>query len=129
MGKKEKEHRKKVAKRNANIMQQQQKMKKLWQDAFQEQMEAMKEKFENEKNIDQINEKLDSLEETINGLDDEKINELQLKIKDLSEMLGEDSEVQETGVVMENTELENAKKTNTQEESKSTEHISGNETI
>jgi len=48
MGKRAKEHRKKVAKRNANIMQQQQKMKKLWQEAFQEQMDVMKEKSQQE---------------------------------------------------------------------------------
>jgi hypothetical protein len=46
MGKKAKEHRKKVAKRNANLKQNEKKMQKLWQDAFEEQMKVMKEKFE-----------------------------------------------------------------------------------
>jgi len=46
MGKKVKEHRKKVAKRNANLKQNEKKMQKLWQDAFEEQMKVMKEKFE-----------------------------------------------------------------------------------
>lgn len=45
MGKKEKEHRKKVAKRNANLKQQEKRMQKLWQEAFEEQMKVMKEKF------------------------------------------------------------------------------------
>jgi hypothetical protein len=45
MGKAAKEHRAKVAKRNANIKVQEKRMQKLWQDAFEEQMNAMKEKF------------------------------------------------------------------------------------
>jgi uncharacterized protein (DUF885 family) len=45
MGKKEKEHRKKVAKRNANLKQQEKRVQKLWQEAFEEQMNVMKEKF------------------------------------------------------------------------------------
>jgi hypothetical protein len=45
MGKAAKEHRKKVAKRNANLKQNEKKMQKLWQEAFEEQMNAMKEKF------------------------------------------------------------------------------------
>jgi len=45
MGKKAKEHRKKVAKRNANLKQQEKRMQKLWQEAFEEQMNVMKEKF------------------------------------------------------------------------------------
>jgi hypothetical protein len=46
MGKKAKEHRKKVAKRNANIKQQEKMVQKIWQQAFDEQMKIMKEKFE-----------------------------------------------------------------------------------
>lgn len=46
MGKKAKEHRKKVAKRNANIKQQEKRIQKIWQQAFDEQMKIMKEKFE-----------------------------------------------------------------------------------
>jgi hypothetical protein len=45
MGKAKKEHRKKVAKRNANLKQQEKKVQKLWQEAFEEQMNAMREKF------------------------------------------------------------------------------------
>ena len=45
MGKAAKEHRKKVAKRNANIKQNEKRMQKLWQDAFEEQMNIMREKF------------------------------------------------------------------------------------
>jgi hypothetical protein len=45
MGKAAKEHRKKVAKRNANLKQQEKRVQKLWQEAFEEQMNAMKEKF------------------------------------------------------------------------------------
>ena len=45
MGKRAKEHRKKVAKRNANVKQTEKRMQKLWQEAFEEQMNAMKEKF------------------------------------------------------------------------------------
>ena len=44
MGKKEKEHRKKVAKRNVNLRQQEKRVQKLWQEAFEEQMNVMKEK-------------------------------------------------------------------------------------
>ena len=45
MGKAAKAHRKKVAKRNANVKQQEKRMQKLWQEAFEEQMKVMKEKF------------------------------------------------------------------------------------
>ena len=45
MGKKEKEHRKKVAKRNVNLKHQEKRVQKLWQEAFEEQMNVMKEKF------------------------------------------------------------------------------------
>jgi DNA primase large subunit len=45
MGKAAKAHRKKVAKRNANVKQQEKRMQKLWQEAFEEQMNVMKEKF------------------------------------------------------------------------------------
>jgi len=45
MGKAKKEHRKKVAKRNANLKQQEKRVQKLWQEAFEEQMNAMREKF------------------------------------------------------------------------------------
>ena len=45
MGKKTKAHRAKVAKRNANVKVQEKRMQKVWQEAFEEQMNAMKEKF------------------------------------------------------------------------------------
>ena len=45
MGKAAKAHRAKVAKRNANMKVQEKRMQKLWQEAFEEQMNAMKEKF------------------------------------------------------------------------------------
>lgn len=45
MGKKAKEHRKKVAKRNATIKQQEKRVQKIWQEMFEEQMNVMKEKF------------------------------------------------------------------------------------
>ncbi len=46
MGKKAKEHRKKVAKRNANIKQEEKKMQKVWMDAMEEQLTKMREQFE-----------------------------------------------------------------------------------
>lgn len=46
MGKKTKEHRKKVAKRNANIKQQEKKMEKVWMTAMEEQLNKMREQFE-----------------------------------------------------------------------------------
>ena len=45
MGKAAKAHRAKVAKRNANMKVKEKRMQKLWQEAFEEQMNAMKEKF------------------------------------------------------------------------------------
>ena len=45
MGKAAKAHRAKVAKRNSNLKQTEKRMQKLWQEAFEEQMNAMKEKF------------------------------------------------------------------------------------
>jgi hypothetical protein len=45
MGKAVKAHRAKVAKRNANLKAQEKRMQKIWQEAFQEQMEKMKEQF------------------------------------------------------------------------------------
>jgi len=45
MGKAAKDHKAKVAKRNANLKVQEKRMQKVWQEAFQEQMEKMKEQF------------------------------------------------------------------------------------
>jgi len=46
MGKAAKAHRAKVAKRNANLKVQEKRIQKIWQEAFEEQMKTMKEKFE-----------------------------------------------------------------------------------
>jgi hypothetical protein len=46
MGKAAKAHRAKVAKRNANLKVQEKRMQKVWQEAFEAQINAMKEKFE-----------------------------------------------------------------------------------
>jgi hypothetical protein len=46
MGKAAKAHRAKVAKRNANLKVQEKRTQKIWQEAFEEQMKVMKEKFE-----------------------------------------------------------------------------------
>ena len=45
MGKAAKAHRAKVAKRNVNVKVQEKRMQKVWQEAFEEQMNVMKEKF------------------------------------------------------------------------------------
>jgi hypothetical protein len=45
MGKAAKAHRAKVAKRNVNLKQKERKIQKAWQDAFEEQMTMMREKF------------------------------------------------------------------------------------
>jgi hypothetical protein len=45
MGKAAKAHRAKVAKRNTNLKVQEKRMQKVWQEAFEEQMNVMKEKF------------------------------------------------------------------------------------
>ena len=45
MGKAAKEHRKKVAKRNANLKQKEKTMQKIWQQAFEDQMKVLQEKF------------------------------------------------------------------------------------
>ena len=45
MGKAAKAHRAKVAKRNVNVKVQEKRMQKLWQEAFEEQINVMKEKF------------------------------------------------------------------------------------
>ena len=45
MGKAAKAHKAKVAKRNANLKVQEKRMQKVWQEAFEEQMEKMKEQF------------------------------------------------------------------------------------
>lgn len=83
MGKAAKAHRAKVAKRNANIKVQEKRTQKVWQDAFEEQMNVMKEKFAAMSG------------DTTSGL----------------------------------TGLDNEQETTTQEESESTESISGDQTV
>ena len=84
MGKAAKVHRAKVAKRNANLKVQEKRTQKVWQDAFEEQMNVMKEKFAAMSG------------DTMSGL---------------------------TGL------LEDEQETTTQEESESTESISGNQAV
>ena len=72
MGKAAKEHRKKVAKRNANLKQNEKRMQKLWQDAFEEQMNVMKEKFASMSGDTMSG---DSMSELMGLLDEEKIQE------------------------------------------------------
>ncbi len=72
MGKAAKEHRKKVAKRNANLKQNEKKMQKLWQEAFEEQMNAMKEKFASMSGDTMSG---DSMSELMGLLDEENLQE------------------------------------------------------
>jgi len=111
MGKAAKAHRKKVAKRNANIKQTEKKMQKLWQEAFEEQMNAMKEKFgsmsglttpeetlneEQINKLDEFNVRISEIEEKVNNLDNEKsLNELKLTLESFSEDLKNEETIQE----------------------------------
>jgi|688.fasta_scaffold481786_2 hypothetical protein len=129
MGKKAKEHRKKVAKRNQKIKQQEKTIQKVWQEAFEEQLNKVREGFsaktevEDVKNIidiDTINSKIESLEESVNLIQDEtteinfqgiveKINSIKKEFPNIEEDLNNENETEK------NTE--------------STEPISGNKTI
>jgi hypothetical protein len=129
MGKKAKEHRKKVAKRNQKIKQQERTIQKVWQETFEEQLSKVREGFsaktevEDVKNtidIDTINSKIESLEESVNLIHDEsteinfqgiveKINSIKNEFPNIEEDLNNENETEK------NTE--------------STEPISGNETI
>jgi DNA primase large subunit len=73
MGKAAKAHRAKVAKRNANMKVQEKRMQKLWQEAFEEQMNAMKEKFASMSG------------ETMSGLTESLENETEETIQEESE--------------------------------------------
>ena len=111
MGKAAKAHRKKVAKRNANIKQTEKKMQKLWQEAFEEQMNAMKEKFgsmsglttpeetlneEQINKLDEFNVRISEIEEKVNNLDNENsLNELKLTLESFSEDLKNEETIQE----------------------------------
>ena len=129
MGKKAKEHRKKVAKRNQKIKQQERTIQKVWQETFEEQLSKVREGFsaktevEDVKNtidIDTINSKIESLEESVNLIHDEsteinfqgiveKINSIKNEFPNIEEDLNNENETEK------NTE--------------STEPISGNKTI
>ena len=73
MGKAAKAHRKKVAKRNANLKQTEKRMQKIWQEAFEEQMNVMKEKF------------ADMSAETMSGLTESIENETEETTQEESE--------------------------------------------
>jgi len=85
MGKRAKEHRKKVAKRNANIKQQEKKMEKEWMGAMQEQLTKMREQFEkmsgDTENVEGA-ESSENIETTLDGtLDYDKILEDGTKVQ------------------------------------------------
>lgn len=107
MGKKAKEHRKKVAKRNANIKQQEKRVQKLWQEAFQEQMNKVKENYEKETkeketkeketiDLDFINSKVDELKEVIDNteteVNDEYFEDLTNRINEIKDLLPDNEE-------------------------------------
>jgi hypothetical protein len=128
MGKAAKAHRKKVAKRNANMKQQEKKMQKLWQEAFEEQMNAMKEKFANYSadtdntetvtttdKIDDINLKLKEIENSIQNLEkEEELENLNKNLLGLKNMFEKNT-----------SDEENIQEETTQEQSAPTEPIQG----
>ena len=128
MGKAAKAHRAKVAKRNANMKVQEKRMQKVWQEAFEEQMNAMKEKFaimsgetftgetenilseEQINKLDEFSSKISEIEERINNLDNDKnLDKLKTHLESFSQDLKDEETIQE--------------------EPQSTEPISGNQTI
>ena len=128
MGKAAKAHRKKVAKRNANMKQQEKKMQKLWQEAFEEQMNVMKEKFANYSadtdntetvtttdKIDDINLKLKEIENSIQNLEkEEELENLNKNLLGLKNMFEKNT-----------SDEENIQEETTQEQSAPTEPIQG----
>jgi|688.fasta_scaffold1830850_1 t-SNARE complex subunit (syntaxin) len=128
MGKAAKAHRKKVAKRNANMKQQEKKMQKLWQEAFEEQMNVMKEKFANYSadtgntetvtttdKIDDINLKLKEIENSIQNLEkEEELENLNKNLLGLKNMFEKNT-----------SDEENIQEETTQEQSEPTEPIQG----
>ena len=129
MGKAAKAHRAKVAKRNANMKVQEKRMQKVWQEAFEEQMNAMKEKFaamsgetftgetenilseEQINKLDEFSSRISEIEEKINDLDNDKnLDKLKTHLESFSQDLKDE-------------------KTTAQEESESTESISGDQTV
>jgi len=113
MGKTAKEHRKKVNKRNSNLKSKELIMKKLWQESFQEQMEKMKQKFENEETLDKINNKLDVLGENIDNINDNNLANIQSNLKEIADILKIDLNDQ------------NEQEETTQEGSESVESVQG----
>jgi len=128
MGKAAKAHRKKVAKRNANMKQQEKKMQKLWQEAFEEKMNVMKEKFANYSadtgntetvtttdKIDDINLKLKEIENSIQNLEkEEELENLNKNLLGLKNMFEKNT-----------SDEENIQEETTQEQSEPTEPIQG----
>ena len=117
MGKKTKEHKKRVAKRNANLKSQENRMQKLWQDAFQVQMDAMKEKYANmsgdtmsddlinEAKLDIVNDKLNGLENLINNVsDDGHTDDIQSTLIDIANILDINLNEETTQEVIESVE-------------------------
>jgi hypothetical protein len=74
MGKKAKEHRKKVAKRNANIKQEEKKMQKVWMDAMQEQLTKMREQFEKMSGDTESVDDVETIQES-NGIGDQVLED------------------------------------------------------
>lgn len=129
MGKKAKEHRKKVAARNARLKQQERTIQKVWQEAFEEQLNKVREGFsakteveevKNTIDVDTINNKIDSLQESVNLLQDES------KEVDFESLIEKINDIKnEFPTIDDRLDNENETEKNTE----STEPISGNETI
>jgi hypothetical protein len=97
MGKAAKAHRAKVAKRNANLKVQEKRMQKVWQEAFQEQMDAMKQKFEamsgetglldGEDKLDNVIDELNILEGKLSNEDNIDVDGIQSNINNIANIL------------------------------------------
>jgi hypothetical protein len=129
MGKKAKEHRKKVAARNERIKQKEKTIQRLWEEALEEQLKKVKEKgsdkteveeVQNTIDVDTINNKIDSLQESVNLLENESEEiDFQSLIEKINDIKNEFPNIDD------NLSNENETEKNTE----STEPISGNETI
>jgi hypothetical protein len=146
MGKAAKVHRKKVAKRNANVKVQEKKMQKLWQEAFEEQMNVMKEKFASMSgNTNEVSSEtmLNDTEEIKENLVDINLNlstqneenNLISGLEDLREKLkGEFSNEEEIKKTEEDFDkllnlIKNSEKKESEEESEPAKPISGDQTV
>jgi hypothetical protein len=146
MGKAAKAHRKKVAKRNANVKVQEKKMQKLWQEAFEEQMNVMKEKFASMSgNTNEVSSEtmLNDTEEIKENLVDINLNlstqneenNLISGLEDLREKLkGEFSNEEEIKKTEEDFDkllnlIKNSEKKESEEESEPAKPISGDQTV